>query len=609
MIRSDGSGGVATSMTYDVATGQVVIVGTIYETTFWKTAKQHEDDVMECFVAVGGNLNTNLDNYEKVNFLKSTLGGGRYRDSSCWGVEPLRSSSGSIGTATSSATAATYLGIHFDHDDTSSDAPRPFFDDLTYTSQFLQVGGTGDGVELPRTLVPLSMTSDSESLFVALETVSSLSSILANNDGTSTTTLETIYRTIWTLSNPIQLQQIFGDGDSSSSSSSSSNLDLARFPQIRKFKAATGETEFGLDLVRMLHPDDYQTAISYSYSLAKIFRPTKRNVLIVVGSTNAPRSSSITDSSATESTTSTSMDGFLLFINPVDGKILSEPWRMNDDISSSLLYNKDTILQGACISPNEDYLYLVGTMRNDNAIPSAAFCLQYDLATNTPQWTHVSTGTGVQGLMCTATDDAVYMGGVSTSDLWESPGPDSPTLSPDDAFVVKMNAVNTEKENTAEWIRPLDTSILETQDLRREWITGMEMTAEGHLLVLLNSMDLSRNINEVFLVDLHPEMGENDLFHALNYAPPSHAIPSFSSLVQNISVEDQVNLLAILLPITLGLIVLFFTYYRCCCRGRDYPNTTGIEEISFAQQEEHLENEKAKMAAVHPEEVGGTKIL
>jgi hypothetical protein len=152
--------------------------------------------------------------------------------------------------------------------------------------------------------------------------------------------------------------------------------------------------------------------------------------------------------------------------------------------------------------------------------------------------------------MCTADDNAVYLGGVTESDLWESPGKLSSSQSPD-AFVAKII------DGTAQWIRPLDTTLEEQGELRREWITGMEVTNQGNILVLLNSINLESGASDVFLVDLDSEMGDNDLYAALNYA--GEGIDTFNSLAKRSRTEKEVNIAAIVVPLILGIGVFGMT--------------------------------------------------
>jgi WD40 repeat protein len=350
-------------------------------------------------------------------------------------------------------------------------------------------------------------------------------------------------------------------------------------PQLRKIDVLTGELLYAVELDTN---DASSTAMISDILFSPITSSAERRKppLIVVGSTNsANNDESLFGTSNTSALTSGTgdFDGYILFLNPEEGTISKDPvtekwaWRV-----ASTGDNTDDFIEGACLSPDQQFLFVVGSTEGiiEGIDSGGAFVIMYDLSTGEMVWQYQITGDQVQGLMCTADDNAVYLGGVTESDLWESPGKLSSSQSPD-AFVAKII------DGTAQWIRPLDTTLEEQGELRREWITGMEVTNQGNILVLLNSINLESGASDVFLVDLDPEMGDNDLYAALNYA--GEGIDTFNSLAKRSRTEKEVNIAAIVVPLILGLGVFGMTCWWQYRRKN--------ERIPKSHHDEHMEIE------------------
>ena len=528
LVRSDGSGGLATGMTYDPESETLVIVGTTYTKDFWGIQQEDLEDKGECFVAVG-----DLKVLEDPEFIRSTFPRPAY----CFGsIE--NSNDLMMNEKGNSDHSVSYYGVYLDGE---SSSPEGFLDTMQYTTQYVEPSSFDSPYTVPSGLLPVTVatsTFDPESVYLGLHNPRES---FGSGGEDASEILVGLLSDWWSSTSPLQMKHALN----------SSFTPAPMIPQLRKIDVVSGEVLYGVLLDTR---DTSSTAMISDILFSPITSSpeTRKPPLIVVGSTNSANNvESLFGMSDTSGSTSGTgdFDGYILFLEPETGTISPDPttekwaWRV-----ASTGNHTDDFIEGACLSPDQQFLYVVGSTEGiiEGIHSGGAFVIMYDLSTGEMVWQYQVTGDQVQGLICTADADAVYLGGVTESDLWESPGKVSASQSPD-AFVAKII------DGTAQWIRPLDTTLEEEGELRREWITGMEVTNQGNILVLLNSINLDSGASDVFLVDLHPEMGENDLYAAVNYA--GEGIATFNSLSKRTRAEKEVNVAAIVVPIIIALCI------------------------------------------------------
>jgi hypothetical protein len=570
LVRSDGSGGLATGMTYDRDSETLVIIGTTFAQNFWGIQQQNLEDKGECFVAVG-----DIAVIDKPEFLKATFPKPAY----CFGSIQL-SHEVLVNDGLGDRQAVTYYGVNIEES-----TPVGFLDTMLYTARFVDPSSFELPYDVPSGQLPVTMASsemEPTSVYVGLHNPSEL---FGRSGETPSEILTGLLSDWWSSTSPSQMKQIIN----------SSFIPDPLVPQLRKLDVVTGALLFGV----FLEPNEPSATALISGILFPTVTSSDTRVppVVVVGSTNGPDTKgSLFGFTGAQGGTGSSggFDGYVLFLKPDSGAISPDPvtgkWALR---VASTGDNTDDFIEGACLSPDHQYLYVVGTTEGiiEGIHSGGAFVIKYDLSASEIIWQYQVSGDKVQGLLCTADDDALYLGGVTESDLWESPGKNSPTQSPD-AFVAKII------DGVAQWIRPLDTTNQEQGDLRREWITGMEITNQGKILVLLNSMNLAAGASDVFLVDLDPEKGDNDLYAALNYA--GTGIPTFKSLSKKERVQKEVAIAAIVTPVVIAVCLFGFTCWW------QYRSTK--ERIPKSELDNHMATEAAKEEATN-QDAGSNEIL
>lgn len=532
LVRSDGSGGLATGMTYDPESETLVIVGTTYAKDFWGIQQENLEDKGECFVAVG-----DLKILENPEFIRSTFPRPAY----CFGSIEI-SNDLMVNEKGNSDHAVSYYGVYLDGETSS---PEGFLDTMQYTTRFIESSSFDSPYTVPAGLLPVTVTSskfDPESVYLGLH--NPRESFGSGGGGAEASEiLAGLLSDWWSSTSPLQMRHALD----------STFTPAPMVPQLRKIDVVTGELLYAITLETY---DESATAMisEILFSPVTSSAETRMPPLIVVGSTNSANSVDSLFGTSDSALTSGKgdFDGYIFFLEADGSGPSTDPgtgkwaWRV------ASTGDNDDFIEGACLSPDQQFLFVVGSTEGiiEGIHSGGAFVIKYDLSIGEMVWQYQVTGDQVQGLLCTADDDAVYLGGVTESDLWESPGKLSSSQSPD-AFVAKII------DGTAQWIRPLDTTLEEQGELRREWITGMEMTNQGNILVLLNSINLESGASDVFLVDLDPEKGDNDLYGAVNYA--GEGIDTFNSLSKRSRAENEVNIAAIVIPLILGLSVFGMT--------------------------------------------------
>jgi hypothetical protein len=317
----------------------------------------------------------------------------------------------------------------------------------------------------------------------------------------------------------------------------------------------------------------------------------------VIGSTNAPdvAKSLYGQNPNPKLQDQVDWDGYILFLDPDTGAVFRDPIVGNETdtrrpaIRINSIGDGDDFLQGACVSPDQRYLYVVGTTQGiiQGIHKGGAFVIQYDISTWEMQWQYQRTGINTQGLGCATDHDAVYITGSTESDF-KSSSPLDASATPD-AFVTKITHTGQEL-----WTETLDTTLAQEGDERREVIVGIQVTATGRVLVLMNSMNLDAGANDVFLLDLDPSTGRSNLDEALEN--PSR-FSTFGTKANAQGKDNTVLLVATLIPIFVALCLFVLPVWRHRNRVERYPTEMhkGYSDQEVEEAISHLEKTGASV--------------
>ncbi len=573
LVRSEDSGGLATGLAYNLLDDQVVIVGTTFEKSFWGLGLPIEKG--ECFMALGDVTHNNPE------FTRMALP----TPAVCFGGTSTlpHNDEGGIGTA-------TILGMSLEGNDLG------FIHSVLYYLGQLAMG-PNPPTSLPSKLLPVTSTQgfgDAPTLFVGLHPVDTTTTPFdSSSSSPSTNRLQSLLEYWWHSTIPSQEGLV-----------TAAPANLARgAPHVRKHEIYTGRLFFDVSL----ETTDDSTALiagmvetSFANTASNF---TQTSPLIVVGSTNGAdvSNSLFGQTSNPKSSNQTDWDGYILFLDPNTGAVFEELMGGSDlativqrkAIRINSIGDGDDFINGVCVSPDQRYLYVVGSTQGiiQGIHKGGAFVIQYDMETWEMTWQYQQTGNETQGLACTADYDAVYIGGSTETDLLAT-AQSVPTATPD-GFVTKITNNGQEA-----WTELLDTTIQENGDKRREVIVGMEVTAKGQILVLMNSMNLETGKNDVFLLDLDSSTGESDLDAALKDLARTS---TFATRGADKTRNEEVLVIAIVVPVAIALLLFAVTYWR---------HRTDVERIPKATLQEHSESQdKQEAESVTEQETVGASVV
>lgn len=554
MVRSENSGGLATGLTYNPEDDQVLIVGTTFEKSFWGMGLPSENG--ECFVALGDIT------HEKPEFTRMAVP----TPAVCFGGTSIVPHSDKGGLS-----VASILGMTLQGEDIG------FLATILYYMGQLAVSSNPPTL-LPNGLLPVASSREwgnSTSLFVGLHPIDTGATPFgfASTDETQTVNrLQSLMHYWWHSTNPSQEGLI-----------TSAPTNLVRGPpHVRKHDVFTGDLAFDVSLDMPLRSTALIATVLHPASPSS----TEKQPLLVIGSTNAPdvAKSLFGQNTNPKLEDQTDWDAYILFLDADSGAVFRDPVVGNETdtrrpaIRINSIGDADDFIHGACVSPDLRYLYVVGTTQGiiEGIHKGGAFLIQYDMSTWEMQWQYQQTGLQTEGLSCIADDEAVYLAGSTESNLKAS-SPLEVSLSPD-AFVTKVTTTGQHL-----WTEILDTTVQENGDLRREIIVGMQVTATGQVMVLMNSMNLDGGSNDIFLLDLDPSTGRSNLDEALEN--PSR-FSTFSTKTITEVKDNTVLVMAILIPILVALCLFSLPVWRNRSRversttngHKPYTDTEEIEE-------------------------------
>lgn len=316
-------------------------------------------------------------------------------------------------------------------------------------------------------------------------------------------------------------------------------------PQLVKIDVSTGGREFETSFLTV--GDQSAGAIVTALEYTK-------DELIVVGSTNGsgPAYGEYDDDE--------DWDGYITFIDPDSGII-------NDSLRIQSADGNDYI-QDVCWNGGND-LFLVGTtdgiMQGIHA--AGVFLIKMDLTNKSIVWKQqyfsgmdtVSGHKCVVGTSSETGEESVFVGGNTMHDLLVSDGEIRQTAT-QDVFVTKISSRGGEKL----WTQQLNTSPRKGEG-RLDEIVGLEVHRSGKVHVMINSMNVFEGTTDIFLLDMLPEDGKNDLlgFYAVDSSDfeagelgDDDEIPIISGpITDNGGVHLTIIIGAIAVPILLGIIV------------------------------------------------------
>jgi len=598
LVRSEGGGGLATGMAYNAQDDQAVIAGTAYDKSFWNLNNPSAQQPGECFVAVGDVAHSD----QSPLFARTALD----TPAVCFGGT----------TPVSGMGIASVLGMELAQDSNNENVGFSHY--VMYYKGTVQSPATKLN-DFPPNLLAVASTSgieESAAMYIGLHQIRSDDTPFGQNaqpDAPSNMKpLQSLMLYWWRSTFPPNAGLLTG---ATSIDPSTLSQDA---PHVRKQDIFSGSLFFDVSLP----PTNGATALVADLVVPSPKSSVSRRVpLIVVGSTNgADNSNSLFGQTSTPKSASlTDFDGYILFLDPTTGSVLEEgnaapattanitngtdlslPADARPAIRINSKENANDFIQGLCLSPDERYLYVVGT--TDGIITGdqkgGAFVVKYDLETPnsgssspvTMQWQYQISGLNVQGLACAADADAVYLGGSTQSVLWKKNG-QQPTLSPD-GFVTRISAM----DGTAEWTQSLDTTFMQGGDHRREVIVGMDITNKGYVLVLLNSMNLKTGLNDLVLLDMDPSTGANDLSKAIK-----NGVTAPGSRAHGSGPDKRVMIMATVIPVTVAILLFGFTYWR---------HQTDIERLPKSMEKDIMEIEE-KQTEISPraEQDEGTEVV
>ena len=563
MVRSENSGGLATGLTYNPEDDQVVIVGTTFEQDFWGMGLPSENG--ECFVALGDITHENPD------FLRTAIP----TPAVCFGGTSIIPHSVDGGIS-----VASILGMTLQGEDIG------FIHSILYYMGQMAVS-SNPAFLLPNELLPVTSTREwgnSTALFVGLHPIDSgITPFGFTSEENNMSRLKSLLEYWWHSTLPSQEELVVPEP-----------FEYARgAPHVRKQDVFTGELFFDVSL---------DLPLQSSALIANVLHPgspssTEKQPILVIGSTNAPdvAKSLYGQNPNPKLQDQVDWDGYILFLDPDTGAVFRDPIVGNETdtrrpaIRINSIGDGDDFLQGACVSPDQRYLYVVGTTQGiiQGIHKGGAFVIQYDISTWEMQWQYQRTGINTQGLGCATDHDAVYITGSTESDF-KSSSPLDASATPD-AFVTKITHTGQEL-----WTETLDTTLAQEGDERREVIVGIQVTATGRVLVLMNSMNLDAGANDVFLLDLDPSTGRSNLDEALEN--PSR-FSTFGTKANAQGKDNTVLLVATLIPIFVALCLFVLPVWRHRNRVERYPTEMhkGYSDQEVEEAISHLEKTGASV--------------
>eukprot|EP00934_Nitzschia_sp_Nitz4_P005888 Nitzschia sp. Nitz4//scaffold41_size133979//102318//104138//NITZ4_003363-RA/size133979-processed-gene-0.89-mRNA-1//-1//CDS//3329551518//5878//frame0 len=555
LVRSHDSGSLATGLAYDTALDKAIVVGTTFRKDSWYLGNE---EPIECFALVGNGYTPEL------------LQPGHFNQLAIATPNVCVAGAVAMSTASPAIGRSPLAGLNVDAT-TSNFAESTILHSFMYDVQDQmtdseEASNPTQPHGLPYNSLPVRIATDpnsaSQAVYIAYHNVSLNSTVGADLRQAASSDNET---------NPVLLDHLLkfwldvDNKDSPLHHGGWLHVDRetqGHSPTIIKKDLLTGEEAFKIQL---------STLLGKSLIADIIVLP---ELLLVAGSTNGVEVVNHGETSNTplgsvaffgqDKGSEGDWDGYLTFLDPTTG---TTSYDGGEQITSLRIEavsgeNEDDFINGMCVDPTNTYVYLVG---NTGGIVTGiheggAIVIKVDINARSVVWKYQVAGVHVQGWKCVADEDAVYVGGTTSSDIWSSGGfgfNQRRTANPD-GFVTRIDA-DTASER---WTRQLNATTLEVANHRSDVIAGMAINKLGKLLVLLNSLDLHNGENDIFLFDMDPKTGNHhlgftDLFVRANPVSGTSKLGKF---------EKDVNVAAIVVPVFLGLFLCVVTLFQVRAR-------------------------------------------
>ena len=244
--------------------------------------------------------------------------------------------------------------------------------------------------------------------------------------------------------------------------------------------------------------------------------------LIIAGSTNGQNNADLGISGIRQET-DWDFDGYLSFRDAITGDLVhsiridSQPGQ-NDFV-------KDTCVHGSSlyvVGKTEGHMETVNDLTNDRTPPhdGGAFVIQLNWETRKFEYKLTIPSMG-KGRKCLATADGVYVGFYVDGNVNSSAGRNNAVIS-QDVVITKLSHDLSTNGNAALWSQWLDTTQDVENDIRQDYLVGMELMPDGsgNVAVLLNSMNSKQGLNDIYIIELDKQSGSNSLPSRGGYQPP-----------------------------------------------------------------------------------------
>lgn len=296
-------------------------------------------------------------------------------------------------------------------------------------------------------------------------------------------------------------------------------------PEIVRKDGLTG----AVDWTTVLDPSSTTTMdngfgqdLSSSAVISDMLVVHQNDLLVVAGSTNSIYSKDFFgERSNNNEEDSDDWDGYIAFLSTTTGlpiedttaiRVESIGQTSSPSFTDSQQHPKDFI-HGLCKdldAPDDEFLYAVGSTTGTliGIHNGGSFLLKIEINTRQIVWRYQLAGLGIEGHKCLVGDGKIYLAGATEVDVWTNMvhgGNNYVPLSSPQAYVASISEAN----GQANWIRPLDTEPA-GDAAREELIADMQFNQDGDILILLNSMNLQDGTNDMYLLDMDSETGDND---------------------------------------------------------------------------------------------------
>jgi len=209
-------------------------------------------------------------------------------------------------------------------------------------------------------------------------------------------------------------------------------------------------------------------------------------------------------------------DGYVAFVNTLTGALESS-------VRIASQAGKNDFIQDICVYG--DYMYMVGTtegtldLGSSNDAGGGAFVLKMDLRSLDFEYKLTISGMK-EAVKCVATAEGAYVGFYvsKTASVPEA------VINSQDVVVTKFGADL--RDSDAIWSHWLDTTEANSNDIRQDFLVGMEVLDSGNVAILLNSVNLEAGLNDIVVLDLDKDTGVNDLTKGEMRPTPRPSAPS-----------------------------------------------------------------------------------